>query len=454
MSDLRNGINRMVGNTKRNRAGNQQPYVPAGNGDESGEYADNLTGSNIHYNSPTKEPGIALTNKGDKPTIETIKSKYDGKGKEKLVDFLQRTLPKSANTRYVIDSLRNADDELSGVLGDFLTENLKIDIKIGKKLNSQYMTSFKYNRLTGEKFDFEYSVRMGQGILNQSEYYSEGGVFFHEVGHALDDSYIDDLGHKGHWSCDYISEKYGKALKDMINEEIKQNLSYDEAKKLRDSIAEQREVRIKELFKEREEEYQILKQEFWDREHQLLNDEIYKSLQVECEEKLNVVGEKRALWMDNYGSQEKADEYTNARKEWRASQDKLTARRKEIFDSMGYDVEANQKRREELNNQRSQLYEQERSKDCIIYGDLSDMTMGNVGIDVCGMGHGDSYWRESLYNHRNQGKECFAEMMSASGTNPQSLEVIKKYAPKSYEIFTEIINKIKSGKNQYKKELF
>ena len=85
MSDLKNGINRLVGNTKRNRAGNQQPYVPAGNGDESGEYADMVSGSNIHYTNSSKELGVSLTNKGEQPTIETIKSKYDGQGKEILV---------------------------------------------------------------------------------------------------------------------------------------------------------------------------------------------------------------------------------------------------------------------------------------------------------------------------------------------------------------------------------
>lgn len=35
--------------TKKNWAGNQQNYVPAGNGDASGEYGDNKTGSNKHY---------------------------------------------------------------------------------------------------------------------------------------------------------------------------------------------------------------------------------------------------------------------------------------------------------------------------------------------------------------------------------------------------------------------
>ena len=35
--------------TKPNKAGQQQNYVPAGNGDASGEYGDNESGSNIHF---------------------------------------------------------------------------------------------------------------------------------------------------------------------------------------------------------------------------------------------------------------------------------------------------------------------------------------------------------------------------------------------------------------------
>ena len=35
--------------TKPNKAGQQQPYVPQGNGDASGEYADNNSGSNKHF---------------------------------------------------------------------------------------------------------------------------------------------------------------------------------------------------------------------------------------------------------------------------------------------------------------------------------------------------------------------------------------------------------------------
>lgn len=46
--------------TKRNKAGQQQPYVPQGNGDASGEYADNQSGSNKHFTN-FKQPGETTT---------------------------------------------------------------------------------------------------------------------------------------------------------------------------------------------------------------------------------------------------------------------------------------------------------------------------------------------------------------------------------------------------------
>lgn len=47
--------------TKLNKAGNQQNYVPAGNGDASGEYRDNADGSNIHFKSFKKPEGETKT---------------------------------------------------------------------------------------------------------------------------------------------------------------------------------------------------------------------------------------------------------------------------------------------------------------------------------------------------------------------------------------------------------
>lgn len=46
----------------------------------------------------------------------------------------------------------------------------------------------------------------------------------------------------------------------------------------------------------------------------------------------------------------------------------------------------------------------------------------------------------------NKATEAFAEMLSGEMSNPQSLEVIKKYLPKSYEVFEEILKAMKGVK--------
>jgi len=51
-----------------------------------------------------------------------------------------------------------------------------------------------------------------------------------------------------------------------------------------------------------------------------------------------------------------------------------------------------------------------------------------------GIGHGTSYW-----NNRDNGKEGFAEMYSAVVNNPESLEQIKRFFPKSYKIFLKML---------------
>ena len=58
--------------TKPNRAGQQQNYVPQGNGDASGEYADEATGSNIHFTN-FKKPDDQEQKKFGNFTKETDK---------------------------------------------------------------------------------------------------------------------------------------------------------------------------------------------------------------------------------------------------------------------------------------------------------------------------------------------------------------------------------------------
>ncbi len=71
--------------------------------------------------------------------------------------------------------------------------------------------------------------------------------------------------------------------------------------------------------------------------------------------------------------------------------------------------------------------------------DLSDIFESEMLIGYpFDVGHGRGYW-----NNRDVSKEAFAEMFAAEITTPESLEAIKQYLPKSYQIFKDILEVIR-----------
>ena len=83
------------------------------------------------------------------------------------------------------------------------------------------------------------------------------------------------------------------------------------------------------------------------------------------------------------------------------------------------------------------------------YADISDILEGAMrGKIRCGIGHGGaSYWTQRTFNgvEWGLGTEAFAEMMSATISNPESLATIKKYLPKSYAVFEEMLDVIRKN---------
>ena len=72
--------------------------------------------------------------------------------------------------------------------------------------------------------------------------------------------------------------------------------------------------------------------------------------------------------------------------------------------------------------------------------DLSDMMEGATLAKIqAGCGHGKAYWSKGLGKDDRLATEAFAEMTSATMVNGESLETIKKYLPKSYAIYEEML---------------
>lgn len=114
--------------TKRNKAGQQQNYVPAGHGDASGEYGDNATGSNIH---------IKFENfKKPEPPKETRSKELSAKQIKEIGNYvISRKGFLDADSTYIDRLIRNlryyngsfgdlsgfSDEELKAIVEEFAT---------------------------------------------------------------------------------------------------------------------------------------------------------------------------------------------------------------------------------------------------------------------------------------------------------------------------------------------
>ena len=108
--------------TKPNHSGQQQEYVPAGNGDASGEYADNATGSNVHFKSFKKPEND--TNKGIQSKTKLPKENKDKKEKKDQpskphIQDAEKKI-KSILSEDMEITLDGFDEETCGVLQDTL----------------------------------------------------------------------------------------------------------------------------------------------------------------------------------------------------------------------------------------------------------------------------------------------------------------------------------------------
>ncbi len=89
-----------------------------------------------------------------------------------------------------------------------------------------------------------------------------------------------------------------------------------------------------------------------------------------------------------------------------------------------------------------------RAYDSYAMADLSDILEGATNAKIrCGYGHGASYWKDRTIGGISDGlaTEAFAEMTDSTFANPESLELIKKYLPKSYKVYEEMLEVILNG---------
>lgn len=194
---------------KLNSAGQMQNYVPAGNGDASGEYGDNASGSNVHY----KTEGSEKTGKGKDISvgIEQTSGKINYKGKDytdqkEITDIIMKKMgvkKQSENVDKVLEQLNadNIDKDIRNVVLSTLESG---DYKIKTRTNAQGFFNSYTNVISFSS--------IGADTLNEM-----GGTLFHECGHALDHQYNNG---EGLWSRDYKSKEFGMSLVEMKRKEL------------------------------------------------------------------------------------------------------------------------------------------------------------------------------------------------------------------------------------------
>lgn len=380
--------------TKLNRAGEQQNYVPKGHGEASGEYGDNETGSNIHikfekFAKPNKDLRVDIKQGDGSKEIKADKKseKEDIKVvRDKAIEYVSNHSTFTKKQKEVLQELmNNADEDCIRLLNEAYSDK-EYEFKIGSG-------GFSYGGiLKVDKVDFDEQGGLGR----------QGEVWFHENGHLFDYSKNKD----GKWLSTIAKDENGNTLHDLIKEELNEKIKNNELS------------------------YKIFNEEVDKLAEKYFNES--EKPNVNIEETYN----KYKEYKDKYNKQ-----YEEIRSEW--LKDNLTF---EIYHQKDNDLrqELEGKYKEvienykKLENLKSNSKKKARNELLLKYSAISDAYAAVAKISY-GLGIGHSY---RYYHSRPENLEIefFANCFSTkAGGDKASIETIKKYAPKSYDMFEKIL---------------
>lgn len=419
--------------TKPNRAGQQQNYVPKGNGDASGEYGDNATGSNKHFTAfkqpdKTENKPIDTPNKAAEPPKEEVKvdeqkpeNNYLGGSKDKS-DF-SATLQASGFTRWTYDEdtvelakkvIANANEESLQVL-NFSIMNHPIRFIRDKNQNQG-----SYFRPTSN----EINIRPAD---LQKDYDEPGQALFHELGHYFNSS--NSISEKEQW---HVMKKKLTDARSL----------FEDKKSVTDTLQEE----LKEFAANKY--APVIRKE----QHKYMN------------EKLKPFGFTAEEYEKNL---KKYNEIMKNDPEWRSIFNQLqTAFNQGRFNSVD---DANQRLQEELRRWKATcqhkdffaMMEQQRphyKKINAEWGKLSGIqavsdawsSKSDFGF---GWGHPRSYYKKSYYNEHPEelvADEMFANFYGAWTVNNKAvLETTKKYFPRTYDKMVKLVEHVKEKRANY-----
>ncbi len=364
--------------TKPNHSGQQQEYVPAGNGDASGEYADNATGSNVHFKSFKKPKKDSVNIKIDdnksneRQNLKTVEDNYN---------FVEKncTFNKSIKTK-LKDILNNADKDSVELLNNAYNNiEFKIKFRIG---DSEYSRFREY--LKTDKQDFEENGKYG----------IQGATWFHENGHLVDNVLS---GNPTEWLSSTYKNEEGKTLNDIATEELR------------------------DIYSKGKKEITDIKQKYIDNALNKFDNKRYEELYNKRFN--NSLDQKKSeLYQLFYDKKISYEEFRN---------------RKNALSDIQFLSEEERAEYEDLRKQKISLERDAVNKFYTEYATISDLYSSEDGTGF-GLRHSLHYYGK---NSNLRGIELFANLFSDKAINKKGYETTKKFFPKSVKMFEEIIEK-------------
>lgn len=423
--------------TKPNRAGQQQNYVPKGNGDASGEYGDNATGSNKHFTAfkqpdKTENKPIDTPNKVVEPPKEEVKSGY--------LDDQKREWKYQQNYETYIGMIT------SGIMKhqDLTTEIERDEFK--KKLrnifNNANPNAMETISIAMQKTPFEFSENrfnasgsyyyssMRQIYIAKNEMFDrgfeeQGSSLFHEVGHYMNDTMR--IREKHLWYMDRKKLTDAESLfedeisvADTLQDELKEFAANKYAPKIRkdkykyvDEKLKQYGFTAKEFEKKLEEGHDAFKSAEWvsikdEIKNRFDNGEFgsVKDANIELKKRLEI-WKKTGSYKELYAEiDEKRPYYKAACNEW--------------YKKTGIQAVSD------------------------AWSSKSDFGFG--------LGHDRQYYSKKYSNEEPKSMvadEFWANFFAAYTTNEKAaLETTQKYFPRTYEKMLKLVEYIKSQKGK------
>lgn len=444
--------------TKPNRAGQQQNYVPQGNGDASGEYADEATGSNIHFTN-FKKPDEQEPKKFDK---------FSKGGSEEFdLEKAQKTFKENLASRFNTKNTEAVEKAADGLKDSLNDEALKL-----------YNDYFAENQKL--KFEFGGAGRnaagcaTGYSLINTN---SSPHTLRHEIGHTFDNFYGKDLPkdeeHHTYYGSDracnrFVDSEFGVTMNEMLHEELSvHNVAVTYTawrvrtyKTGRDSTATKNASmqKIADIYNRycdkiydeatgianaREKYLELYKKdnESWSKAGVLAEESEEGKAWKAAKQKVYEAQDRFAEEMRKQGKYswyyQDSPEVMEARRIRNEAEEKMSIVRDKFYQSLFSQEERDLKK--ELFSKMPEVGKRMKDIACIV-GDVSDYLNVASGASWSILGHGNHYFKERYDGGFSM--EIFANMFSSySSKNSMQTECLKEMFPQSFKIFEKIYHK-------------